>query len=225
MNCDEVRELLPAYALDVLTEAERAAVREHLDGCELHPELAALNSTAEALAGLADDLEAPAELRTRVLALAAGTPEARLAPAPARLQTRRRRLLPVWALAAVLAAFAVGLAWWGSTREAQAPSLVTRTVITIAGPAVGRFTYDQESRELVFEVDSLPAPPPGMTYQLWLVRGSTPVSLGTFDPSAEGHGEVRVETPLATGETLAVSVEPAGGSPAPTSQPFLAVTL
>ena len=225
MNCDEVRELLPAYALDALTEAERAAVREHLEWCALHPELAALNSTVEALAGLADDLQPPAELRARVLAVTSAS-EARAPVAPTSVETRRRRPMPVpWAIAAAIAVIALGLAWWGSTREERSPVVVTRTATAIAGPAVGRLSYDQESRELVFEVDSLPAPPPEMTYQLWVVRGSTPVSLGTFGPAANGHAELTVDTPLATGETLAVTLEPAGGSGAPTTQPFLAITL
>jgi len=225
MNCNEVRELLAAYALDAVSESERAAVREHLTGCALHPELTELRATVEALAGIADEVDAPANLRARVLALATGVPDAR-APAPVPLETRRRRLaLGPWALAAVIAALALGLAWWDSTREDGPRALVTRTATAIAGPALGRLTYDEESRELAFEVESLPPPAPGMTYQLWVVRGSTPVSLGTFSPGADGHGELTVEAVLGTGETLAVTVEPAGGSPAPTSQPFLAITL
>ncbi|MBM4416511.1 MAG: zf-HC2 domain-containing protein, partial [Chloroflexi bacterium] len=45
MSCDEVRELLPAYALDALTDEERADVRAHLEGCALHPEVGELRAT------------------------------------------------------------------------------------------------------------------------------------------------------------------------------------
>lgn len=233
MNCDEVRELLAAYALDALTAEESAAVREHLASCALHPELGELRATIEALAGTVDELEPPADLRARVLDVAT---EPRTTALPAavetplrldpRLEARRRRPVFVpWTVAAAVAAIAIALGWWTTTREAQAPVLVTRAATAVAGPSHGRVTYAPESRQLVFEVEALASPPAGMTYQLWVVRGSTPVSLGTFEPTAAGHGALTVETTLVEGEVVAVTVEPAGGSPAPTSEPFLAITI
>jgi anti-sigma-K factor RskA len=229
VNCDEVRELLAAYALDALSEDERAAVREHLDGCALHPELLELRATIEALAGSVDAIEPPASLRARVLAIATAPAVAPPVASPRRLDQpsieRRRPMFVPWALAAVVAILAIAIGWWTTTREAQAPVLVTRAATAVTGPSQGRMTYSAESRQLVFEVDALEAAPPGKTYQLWIVRGSTPVSLGTFEPTPGGHGAMTVETTLVEGETLALTVEPAGGSPTPTSQPFLAIKI
>lgn len=227
MNCDDVRELLAAYAVDALPKEERAVVRDHLAGCALHPELSDLRATIEALAGLPDELDPPPGLRVRVLAVTAA-PRPAPAAVPVRLEPHPRRsvFVPVpWSLAAGVAAVAIALGWWASTREAQAPVLVTREATALAGPSQGRLTYSPTSRQLVVEVESLAPPPPGMTYQLWVVRGSMPESLGTFTPSDAGRGVVTVQTILVEGETVAVTLEPAGGSASPTAEPFLAIRI
>ena len=47
LSCDEVEELLPAYALGALSADERAAVDEHLATCAEHADdLAALRGVA-----------------------------------------------------------------------------------------------------------------------------------------------------------------------------------
>ncbi len=226
MNCDEVRELLAAFALDALTEDERAAVAEHLEGCALHPELADLRATIEALPALADPLDPPTALRQRVLAIASAPAEAPRASDPTPLPPRPRGIPRVpWAIAAVVAAFAIALGWWTSTTQVSAPVLITRAATASAGPSQGRITYAPQTNQLTFEVDTLPAAPAGMTYQLWVVRGATPVSLGLFNPTPAGHGQLTVETTLTEGEVIAVTVEPIGGSPAPTTAPFLAIEI
>ena len=53
-------------------------------------------------------------------------------------------------------------------------------------------------------------PPEGSVYELWLVRADEPpLSLGTFASA----GTLQLNSALSGGETLAVSVEPLGGSP------------
>ncbi|MEV0242477.1 anti-sigma factor [Streptomyces sp. NPDC050674] len=66
------------------------------------------------------------------------------------------------------------------------------------------------------------APPGGRVHQLWLMRpGAQPRSLGLF----EGDTPL-VATDLGTSSTsLAVTVEPAGGSPRPTTQPIVQLAL
>ena len=71
----------------------------------------------------------------------------------------------------------------------------------------------------------LPAPPPGKTYQLWAIAGkNAPVSAGVFEVDARGMGSLSVP-PLPGVEKVdvfAVTLEPAGGVPAPTGQMYLA---
>ncbi len=77
----------------------------------------------------------------------------------------------------------------------------------------------------VFVATQLPALPGGRTYQLWLMRGSAPaiVSGGVFqpDPSKTAVVEVNDARLLAGVTGLAVTEEPAGGSPLPTGHKIL----
>jgi anti-sigma-K factor RskA len=91
-------------------------------------------------------------------------------------------------------------------------------------PPTGRLYWNRQSSEVVFAAFSLPPAPQGRTYQLWAIASatSTPVSLGTFNTSADGVGRLAVKLPEGTRIAIgAVTEEPAGGSPQPTTQPFL----
>lgn len=88
-----------------------------------------------------------------------------------------------------------------------------RSIGVVASPSTGKAVVTLSG------YDDLPA---GKVNQLWLLRpGAPPLSLGLFDR----------DTPLlATGlqrnaTSLAVTVEPDGGSPQPTSQPFVQLAL
>lgn len=64
------------------------------------------------------------------------------------------------------------------------------------------------------------APPPGRTYQLWILRGKEPpIAAGFLHPPIEGsaYGEITPDV-LAAGlpDAFAISLEPQGGSPTPT---------
>jgi hypothetical protein len=82
LDCDQVRDLLPAYVLGALERDEEAAVREHLATCNLHAEAAELGGVVPYLAETLDPVEPPAALRSRIMALAAADLEARRAAAP-----------------------------------------------------------------------------------------------------------------------------------------------
>ena len=94
---------------------------------------------------------------------------------------------------------------------ANAPGSKTAT-LTGATDASVKVVVDESGRGFVIP-ENLPALPDGSTYQLWSVVDGTPVSLGILgsDPNV---------TVVATGpdpSTMAITAEPAGGSPAPTS--------
>ena len=78
MTCDEMRELLPGYALDALDLAETTDIELHLRDCREHDdELVGLRATGFALSLLDEEREPSAILRGRVLAVAArSTPAA-----------------------------------------------------------------------------------------------------------------------------------------------------
>jgi anti-sigma-K factor RskA len=76
----------------------------------------------------------------------------------------------------------------------------------------------------VFVAAGLPAPPPGKAYQLWAIAGgNAPVSAGVFSVDANGTGSLSV-APLpgvSAVNAFAVTLEPAGGRPAPSGEMYL----
>jgi anti-sigma-K factor RskA len=87
-----------------------------------------------------------------------------------------------------------------------------------------RMFWDQPAEKWTFVAYNLPATAVGRTYQLWLVtRDGKKVSAGTFAPSSNGVAFVRASYALAKDslQAIAVTSEPAGGSPQPTTTPFL----
>jgi anti-sigma-K factor RskA len=78
---------------------------------------------------------------------------------------------------------------------------------------------DVTSGEAALLVAGLEPAPAGKTYELWAVRGTRPPEpAGLFGMGAGGWTATRMPALTAAGEitAFAVSVEPAGGSPAPT---------
>jgi anti-sigma-K factor RskA len=78
----------------------------------------------------------------------------------------------------------------------------------------------------------LPALQPGRTYQLWVVLPQRPpIGAGVFDVNASGSGVVIAPSSLnatlssASNATFAITNEPAGGSPAPTTDILIAGKL
>lgn len=67
------------------------------------------------------------------------------------------------------------------------------------------------------DVEQLPTPPEGKQYQLWYISDGAPQSMGVFDLSDDFIEVAFVET----AEFFAISLEPAGGSPEPTTNPFI----
>src|SRR5262249_59771781 len=70
----------------------------------------------------------------------------------------------------------------------------------------------------------LPAAPPGKIYQLWAIVGkNAPVSAGVFGVDPSGAATLRVPTlpGVGTVDVFAVTLEPAGGLPAPSGQMYL----
>ena len=66
---------------------------------------------------------------------------------------------------------------------------------------------------------------PGQAYELWLVRGETPISGGVFTTSGDGEATAVVDEPMHDGDVIAVTIEEAGGSPTglPTTDPIIVI--
>jgi len=100
------------------------------------------------------------------------------------------------------------------------PRTVTASLAPQEGArGTGRVVVDAASGETAVVLAGVPPPPPGKTYALWAIRGAQapePAGLFTVGPdgtvAAPAARVARAEEVAA----FAVSIEPAGGSPAPT---------
>ena len=75
-------------------------------------------------------------------------------------------------------------------------------------------------------VAGLPPAPGGRTYQLWYV-GSDEVarSAGLLTADREGRGELLLDGDATTAAAVGMTLEPAGGSPRPTTDPIVVLAL
>ena len=71
-------------------------------------------------------------------------------------------------------------------------------------------------------VANAPATPAGKVYELWTIAGGTPSPAGVFTVDASGRAIHPVAPTRAPVDVFAVTVEPAGGVPAPTGPIVLA---
>lgn len=71
---------------------------------------------------------------------------------------------------------------------------------------------------------SLEEPPEGRVYQLWMIVDGSPVSGGLFTPR-DGAVLVELTADPSSAQAVAVTVEPPGGSPRPSSPPVFQAPL
>jgi len=240
MNCEELRPDYLPYALGVLEDPERTEVRAHLDrGCaDCTAGVREARGWAYAMGASVEGPAPPRRLRQRVLSIAG--------PAT------QRNWFPAWiAVAAALAAVAVVTIETLSFRaeQAQMRAEIARTGMEAAAlrqafdliqapdtreinfgqgqpaPPRGRVFVNRSGVLLI--ASRLPAPPPGKTYEMWIIRGGSPRAAGLFASDAQGNALhfYRPEAAPASGDIVAVTLEAAGGVNAPTSTPVIAAPL
>jgi hypothetical protein len=239
MNCAEVAELLGAFALDALPPDERLQVEAHLATCNLHAEMLSLLSAA-ATVPFASRPEAPAPaLRSRILdAIARDDPEAtpddplpphpqheHPAPAPIPLTPLRSRRLAFapYALAAAFALISLGLLAWNVVLLTGDGGSETRLVFFNGATGSGAVVIDDGDTSVQFS--GLPALDATQVYQLWVIEDGPPQSAGLLALDASGNARQDLGGRVSASAVLAITVEPAGGSPQPTSDPILVAEL
>lgn len=226
----EIHALSGAYAVDALDDLERVAFERHLAECaDCRAEVAGLREAASLLAETTAT-EPPAALRDRVLAgIATVRPLPPETPVPRR-RHRRVRLLVAAAAAAVLVgagAVAWQQPWADETSQQQPPTAQTvldasdalSTSLDFPGGASATVTHSDSVGRAVIVTSKMPPPPQGKVYQLWLDQpGEGMVSAGVM-PVKEDQ-TVLLSGDAATATGAGITVEPAGGSAAPTSDPI-----
>lgn len=93
---------------------------------------------------------------------------------------------------------------------------------TGAAPSL-RLYWHRARGEMVLAARRLPPVESGRAYQLWGIGANgTPVGLGTFNTGSDGSAVLTLAVRSAADfEVSAITIEPTGGSPAPTTAPIL----
>jgi anti-sigma-K factor RskA len=235
---DDVAALISAHALGALEPDQAALAEEHIaasDACRRAYEDAL--ETAAALALAVADSEPPAELRGRILAAARAERAPLAKPAAPKRRFRLAGLLtPSGGFAVIGVAAAIVFALIAVSQHNSADSARDRQEALVAvlsapdarvvaltpsggGAPSGRLIVSADRAALV---SSLRPAPPGRTYQAWGLPagGGAPVPLPTFS-----HAGAVLLDGVGKYDKVAVTVEPSGGSKAPTTKPFAVASL
>jgi len=81
--------------------------------------------------------------------------------------------------------------------------------------------YLSRTHGLLAIAEALPALSGGRVYQLWTIVGGQPFSNGLLEVDAAGRAQLLTGAPPGEAEAYAVTIEPAGGVPAPTGDRVL----
>ena len=99
---------------------------------------------------------------------------------------------------------------------------VKATPVSVGSSAV---TVSASCGAALVQLTKIPAAPAGSTYQLWVLAGTHARSVAVMEPDSNGTMP-EVVAPVQVGDTaIGVTVEPTGGSPAPTTDPVILVPL
>src|SRR5262245_15950126 len=109
--------------------------------------------------------------------------------------------------------------------QAATGGRVVRLSATPAGAQIRGAVAETSQATLVY-LDNLPQPATDRAYQVWLIPpGGQPIGAGVSAPGSGGRQTIPLDRPLTNIRTVAVTQEPAGGSPAPTSDVLVAGQL
>jgi len=243
---DELKSLIAPYVLGAVSPEEMEEVRSHIISCEeCMAEADSYSGAVSSLALSVDPESIPDSLIDNVMREARADAKQPVASIPSVPDdsdrsnvTELRRSRPIYAIVAAAAALLIVAVLAGalitttnelddtrdqlaSERERVEQLAQTEGAMRLAGPSgdvIGAMLPTDEGG--VFVVHGLDDPPRDHTYQVWLLDDGQPTSAGTFDP-ASGVGGLQTDRSLDGVDGVAVTVEPAGGSPTPTGDPIL----
>lgn len=244
-SCDSLQPRLAAYALgEVQSDPELAG---HLSSCaSCSRDLQQYLQVARVLPYTAPQVVPPPELRGRILAAATGKAAVSQTTKSGPLaggMTRRRQPRRAWLAFGAACIALLGLLGWNVRLQSQLnvrdtqlarsrDSWQTMTALlndpsvqsfALAGDAAtGRFWVTSSGDVGCLVVQGLPELAAGQVYQVWLREGDQPVGVATFVTQAGNAWTlIRAEQPIQQFQAIGITIEPQGGSPAPTGQGVL----
>jgi anti-sigma-K factor RskA len=251
----ELHDLAGAYALNALDGDERDRFERHLRDCRAcAEEVRGFAATVTAM-GMAAASEPPPDLKNRVLAAAAVTRQlppvtsegrsarsAHAAREAGQAASRRSPWIPRLALgvgvAGLAAAAALSVVTITTQRQldsAQASNAAIAAVLrapdaqitTEATSAGGTATVvaSVHAGAMVFTSSGLHDLPPQKVYELWFLGPGSARRAGLVPPPTGDTTVPVLASGLQPGDKVGVTVEPAGGSLAPTTAPIVVMNV
>lgn len=212
----EMQSLLGAFVLNAVSVTEQRMVQRHLESCaECAREVGLLREASAELAWL----PAPEDADELVDRIAAALP-----PRPRRSVVRA--LAALAAVAVVAAGFLGAALVRERSRSGDLAAVVASSERSVsmrpqASGFEGSGTLFLTGKHAALVLDDVPGPGRGRSYQLWAISDGKPTSMAVVG----GDGRiVRLFEWSGRADTFAVTIEPAGGSPVPTSDPVLVGT-
>lgn len=156
------------------------------------------------------------------------------ASAPAAPRRRGRLLFALAASVALIVGIGIGAAVLGSQLSRSASVIALEQIessadaqqasIELESGATATAHWSQSVGEAVLVAEGLEGLDDDSSYELWFVRDDGPVSAGVFDADA-GTATALLDGAMQAGDVIAVTVEPAGGSPTgqPTTDPIIVI--
>lgn len=225
---DELHELAAPYALDAVDDLERRAFERHLDDCaQCRAEVASYDDAVSELALSAPPVAPPPAVKDALMADLDAAPSHAASEHP---RARSRQALAAAAAAAVLLVGG-GVAVTQPWKEPTVVATLDEVALVENAPDAQRYTAASGSAQVVVTVsrstgravmegDRMKPAPSGHSYQGWFLDDSgTPRSAGLV---SSGESQPLQGRP---GATFALTVEPKGGSKAPTTEPIVTVQL
>lgn len=250
MNRQEAFELVPLYALGALDETEIQAF-EHLlaQDVDLQAELEEYSAVVDVLPLFAP-VQAPPnledKLRARIRAQADSTPHATSSAATTNISKMGQYRNWVMAAAAIFVVLLIGVALlnpFAGEDEFEGPTTAQLIENVLSDPNQRRFEVqpkddfntiagalivDESGKFGVLQLEGVTNLPEGQDFQMWfIIDGEDRISGGVFDSTSDQTVLHFVELPdnFDAFEAVGVTVEPDGGSPAPTGASVLSAPL
>jgi anti-sigma-K factor RskA len=223
---EELRGDAAAYVLGAMSELEQAAFRvKMMREYELGRYVESLERVGDAMLASTPLVAVPDSIGVSILQearrdLAAQeileSPRGRAAT---RRPTGRSRFLRPLALAATLLLIAVGAFAIGGGFDSESSS---QLAANFSAPAVPGMSGEVKATDggAVVDVSGMESDLNGDVYQLWVQHDNQIYAAPVFSVSSDGSGHAYINRALADGDTVMITREPAGGSPAPTTKPL-----
>ncbi|HEV2999798.1 MAG TPA: anti-sigma factor [Solirubrobacteraceae bacterium] len=219
-----------AYALGALPDDDARRFEAHLRTCHLcRTDLASLRPVVDALPAAADAVAPPPALKKRIMGVveteARERRRERERAARPRRTGRRLGFVTLRPLPAVAAACALVLAGVGI-----GVAVLQDGATTVDGQCIRgceRVAMSVDDGHGTLKVEGMAQPPAGRVYQVWTQRfGEDPRPTDALF-TVDKDGSASVDVPADTGrvDQVLVTDEPPGGSPAPSTAPYLAVRI